>query len=129
MSATIRNITRQWLKDNGYDGLCQADSYCGCELDNLMPCEEPSPECQAGYKVPCPGEGTCELGGDCPFHITIKKPASRQKRSMRDLNRVAARIVAHDIPSKTTYEREAYVRTQIFWYCQREMTRRGLSGK
>jgi len=25
---------------------------CGCLLDDLMPCDEPSPDCQIGYRGP-----------------------------------------------------------------------------
>jgi len=46
-------IAREWLYNNGYDGLY--DEYeCGCELEDLMPCGRPNPDCMPGYKVVCP---------------------------------------------------------------------------
>jgi hypothetical protein len=35
---TVTEIVKKWLKDNGYDGLCDPESKCGCELDDLRPC-------------------------------------------------------------------------------------------
>jgi hypothetical protein len=65
----IRKIVEAWLKADGYDGLCDLDcdyEGCGCLLDDLMPCDEPSPEnCRAGYKGP-PGPD----GGDYAIYPT-----------------------------------------------------------
>lgn len=38
----------QWLKENGYDGLCTAD--CGCRVDDLMPCGKLPGTCIPGHK-------------------------------------------------------------------------------
>lgn len=46
---TVREICTSWLRDLGYDGLCMP-GCCGCGLDDLMPCQEPSPECQCAYE-------------------------------------------------------------------------------
>ncbi len=54
---TIKGILEKWLKDNGYDGLC--DNRCGCVMDDLMPC-----------KVPC------DCGEGCEWHVM----PSRKKR-------------------------------------------------
>lgn len=54
----IRSIVEQSLDERGYDGLgCEA---CSCELDDLMPCDEPGMDCEAGYKGPDP-EGECDF--------------------------------------------------------------------
>ena len=45
---TVIEIVKQYLKENGYDGLCNED--CGCVIDDLAPCEEMSEQCEAGYK-------------------------------------------------------------------------------
>ena len=38
----IKEIVEKYLKDNGYDGLCNSDFSCGCGLkDGLFPCNEP----------------------------------------------------------------------------------------
>ena len=47
---TMQNIVREWLKANGYDGLCDTHQECGCSVNDLMPCSEPGTECEAGYK-------------------------------------------------------------------------------
>ena len=45
----IKEIVEQYLRDNGYTGLCGFE--CGCGLDNLMPCNAPDiSECVAAYK-------------------------------------------------------------------------------
>ena len=68
----IRKIAEQWLKENGYEGLCSED--CGCEITDLMPCDTLSTICEAGYKVPCPGGEDCPADGDCLWHISPTKP-------------------------------------------------------
>lgn len=35
----IFQIVYEFLKENGYDGLCREE--CGCGLEDLMPCGEP----------------------------------------------------------------------------------------
>ncbi len=65
------------LKREGYDGLFNATLECGCRCDDLMPCGEPSPQCEPGYIVDCPGE--CEVAtfpdGFCgSFHIASETP-------------------------------------------------------
>ena len=63
----LRDLTIAALKQRGLDGLC-SDWGCGCKLDDLMPCGEPSPECVAGMLAPC-DPATCPNDGDCPWHI------------------------------------------------------------
>ena len=50
----IREIVAAWLKEHGYDGLCNPDRECGCTLDDLIPCIDglDGETCQAGYKGP-----------------------------------------------------------------------------
>ena len=67
MAKNVREITKEYLEENGYDGLFGSD--CGCSIDDLMPCcSESIMNCEAGYKVKCDPE-TCEADGDCEFHI------------------------------------------------------------
>ena len=68
----FREIVTKWLRENGYDGLCEP-GVCGCLLDDLMPCDLPSQNCQAGYRISCPGEEECEWGGKCSFHVGPNK--------------------------------------------------------
>ena len=47
---TLQQIVKEWLKRNGYDGLCDCNLECGCSVDEIMPCAEPGTECEAAYK-------------------------------------------------------------------------------
>ena len=38
---TIPAMCAAWLKDNGYDGLCDPEMECGCSVIDLMPCDMP----------------------------------------------------------------------------------------
>lgn len=57
----VRDIVRECLKANGYDGLYVAGE-CACQLSDLAPCGERDDACKPGYFVPC----NCGCGG---FHI------------------------------------------------------------
>lgn len=60
---TVLEIVQAGLIANGYDGLCNPDEGCECEVCDLAPCGEISGECTAGWKVPC----SC---GDHDWHIS-----------------------------------------------------------
>ena len=62
----VRDIVKEYLIANGYDGLYDPLGDCGCIIDDLFPCDV-SGMCCPGYKVPCPPD--CEFGGDCDWHI------------------------------------------------------------
>lgn len=47
---TLETMIREYLQENGYDGLWDKHE-CGCILDDFMPCSEPHLGCRAGYKV------------------------------------------------------------------------------
>ena len=64
----LKELLALVLKEKGFEGLWNEDG-CACEISDLMPCGEPSPECQAGKKALC--DGTCE-DGKCDFHIVPK---------------------------------------------------------
>ena len=62
----IKNIVAEYLVKNKFDGLWSDE--CGCELSDLMPCDEWGiAKCEPGYKLPCP-----ENCGDHDFHIGMK---------------------------------------------------------
>lgn len=63
----IREIVKQWLIDNKYDGLYSDD--CACVIDDLIPCDFVEAGCKAGHRIPCPGKERCDFYGDCKFHI------------------------------------------------------------
>ena len=80
----IRQIVEKWLRANNYDGLVTEN--CGCEVDDLMPCDNYRPDCTAGYKVPCPGGEDCPADGDCPWHISTSKEATNGKEQKKKVN-------------------------------------------
>ena len=66
----VKEIVKQYLEQNGYDGLAGDD--CGCLIDELFICDSCPDECVAGHRVDygspeCPGENSekCEWGGEC----------------------------------------------------------------
>jgi len=78
----VREIVKTYLEKNGYDGLFKYD-YCACGLDELMPCDEPSPHCEPAYKYVCKRDGCdnadwcdCEDGDDCYRTTKPDKPQS-----------------------------------------------------
>jgi hypothetical protein len=45
---TVKEIVADYLKKNGYDGLCR--DWCGCGLDDIMPCsDEIRHNCRPAY--------------------------------------------------------------------------------
>ncbi len=50
MTPTAIEIIKQYLIDNDYDGLCNDDLECGCEIADLAPCCSDFSECAPGYK-------------------------------------------------------------------------------
>lgn len=63
---TVKEIVAGFLKANGYDGLFDLCGECACELDDLMPCDEPNGRCTAGYKFRIVAEKPGEKTGDSP---------------------------------------------------------------
>ena len=64
--ATIKSMVNYYLMQTKLDGLCHPDYECSCVIGELMPCDEPDPDCFGGYKLPC----NCNEG--CDFHIGIE---------------------------------------------------------
>jgi hypothetical protein len=48
MSIDVKQMTIEYIKQHGYDGLCNDD--CGCGIDALAPCGEPMSTCNAAFK-------------------------------------------------------------------------------
>lgn len=69
----VRGIVIDFLKANGYDGLCGCE--CGCGSDDLMPCGGNWSDCAPGHEWRCApgcpqlaGTSCCEYedeGGRC----------------------------------------------------------------
>jgi len=62
-SIDVRDIVHHFLKGGGYDGLCNGDYECGCDVDDLFPCGEACADCYPGYSRTCP---------ECPLFNTEK---------------------------------------------------------
>jgi len=72
VNPSVLKMVEQSLRAGGYDGLYQPDC-CACLLDDLAPCGDMSPNCEAGYKTDGCGDG-CDIG-PCDFHVGSNKPA------------------------------------------------------
>ena len=66
----FKEIVLEYLTHYGYDGLFCDE--CSCKIDDLMPCDNPIMDCEAGHKVLCPGADICNGFPDCDFHIGEK---------------------------------------------------------
>lgn len=66
---TLRELTADWLKSHGYEGLFDPDE-CACEVSDLMPCDEPNPKCEPGIKTKC----DC---GEHDFHIEGRREVKK----------------------------------------------------
>jgi hypothetical protein len=61
---TVKEIVKEYLEKNGFDGLCSEN--CGCGIDNLMPCEKWNiPLCEPAYMLICQGNKKCPLHNRC----------------------------------------------------------------
>jgi hypothetical protein len=68
---TVKEIIVKYLKENGYDGLCYTD--CGCDIDDLAPCDCINDDCEAGHRMLCENPG-CEYVMDCSGTCIRTKP-------------------------------------------------------
>lgn len=50
MSKTVIDLVKQSLIDGGYDGLYNEYGECGCDIDDLRPCDGDFAGCKPGYK-------------------------------------------------------------------------------
>ena len=58
----LKHIITAGIIASGGTGLVNTEVPCGCGLDDLMPCDEPCPDCQTAYAVLCDGTNcpSCE---------------------------------------------------------------------
>lgn len=76
MTLDVHVITRVFLKENGYDGLCNPDLECGCFKEDLFPCGFAGVEsCRPGYRAPIEPSRTYGEGCDGIF---LSKPEPRE---------------------------------------------------
>lgn len=50
---TDKEMIKEWLLNNGYQGLCNKDGECGCSIDDLIPCMSSCDYCTAAYEFKC----------------------------------------------------------------------------
>jgi len=88
---TVIEIVSEWLKENGYDGLCGDE--CGCILGDLMCCDsDMSLNCQPAYSRKCNQDkyncGGCDGmgagGGEKYFCMTNEKPNKDDKFTIEE---------------------------------------------
>ena len=90
---TVEQIVSDWLREHGYDGLCNLD--CGCTLDDLVPCRCINEECQAAYKTTAfTPEEREEWGDDCDYMMVTEKRADGEGEKMTKDEE--ARIIAEE---------------------------------
>lgn len=74
---TVKDIIKDYLVANGYDGLYTDDCGCCCERENLMPCYDGDYmlNCKPGYKCTC----NKPEDSDSPhrWHIVSDKPVGK----------------------------------------------------
>lgn len=64
---TVREILKNYLKENRYDGL-QFDAECACVIEDLAPCGNSWEACEPGYLQPCDcGEHDYHIGPEIPI--------------------------------------------------------------
>ena len=54
---TVKKIVEERLRAEGFSGLYQIFGECGCEIDDLMPCDGDSSNCIPGHRCEGPAEG------------------------------------------------------------------------
>jgi hypothetical protein len=69
----VKDIVREYLDANGFDGLYEEYGECACEREDLEPCCEMKSSCTPGYRVDYP-ERDCPCGEGCDYHIQGEKP-------------------------------------------------------
>ncbi len=52
---TVKDILADYLKSNGFDGLCHPDTYCCCGLDDLIGrCKGAQQDCRPAIRIQDP---------------------------------------------------------------------------
>lgn len=78
-----KEIITQYLKDNGYDGLC-CDGECACEVDDIEPsigCFQLT-LCEPGYKQAPTEEDKADWGDEIEWVMTTTKPQQTKSEAV-----------------------------------------------
>lgn len=81
---TLEDVVADACERLGRDGLVNMQLQCGCKLDDLAPCGEPSLDCDLAFEGPCLPDN-CEAGG-CDFHMySTREALERAKARLAEL--------------------------------------------
>lgn len=73
MSISVREIVATYLRDRGYDGLCEPGE-CGCEIEEMcLYGDHDCMSCKAAYKVPADADFKAEFGDECDWMFSTTK--------------------------------------------------------
>ena len=73
----VKTIMGTWLREHGFDGLCNPDEQCGCLADDLAPCDcENVLECQPGHREDVDEHEVCDCDGQGEKHWHIVLPCT-----------------------------------------------------
>jgi hypothetical protein len=81
----VKGIVKEYLENNGFDGLCTED--CGCRNDDLMPCGEGFIQCVPGHLISAEDAKAqgFYVDDDCEFIIADSKPVAKNKALPEDV--------------------------------------------
>ena len=70
----VKDILVEWLKEHGYDGLCNNMDGCGCDMKDICPWTDQKIEnCESAYKVPADADFKAIWGDDAEWMYITKK--------------------------------------------------------
>lgn len=82
MSIDVKQMAAVYIKEHGYDGLCNDE--CGCGIDDLAPCGEVMGTCTAAFK-----------GADDLFYDAGARPDIKEGGALRTIGKVTACPACH----------------------------------
>jgi hypothetical protein len=98
-----KEIVEKYLKDNGYDGLCNSREACGCRINDLFPCESDFSQCRAGHK----------FVNDAGETVIIPEKASHAEDVITKLSQFVSGYSMHDRHATTIREAVELLRNMI----------------
>lgn len=61
----VKDIVKAYLEANGFTGLYNPYDPCGCDIDDLMPCDSAAPACQPGHRCTEATDLCVHAKGEC----------------------------------------------------------------